>query len=102
MKAVFGIVLVALTMFSFAPPGSYNVGDTVADFSLKNVDGRKMSLSSFKANQGVILIFDCNTCPTSKAYNNRILALAKKYEKIFPVVLINANDPEQSPGDSFE
>jgi peroxiredoxin len=102
MKAVIGIVLVALTLFSFAPPDSHDVGDTVSDFSLKNVDGKKISLSSFKANKGVILIFDCNTCPTSKAYNNRILDLAKKYEKTFPVVLINANDPEQSPGDSFE
>jgi peroxiredoxin len=103
MKALFGIVLVAVGMFSFVTiKGGYSVGDTVADFSLKNIDGKKVSLSSFKDNKGVILIFDCNTCPVSNAYNSRIVALGKKYKDTFPLVLINSNDPEQSPGDSFE
>jgi thiol-disulfide isomerase/thioredoxin len=103
MKSIFGILLVALISISFITPKSgYNVGDLVSDFSLKNIDGKIVSLSSFKDNKGVIVIFDCNTCPYSKAYNDRILALGKKYEKTFPIVAINANDPEQSPGDSFE
>ena len=102
MKVVFGILLTALISFSFVLPGGYSIGDTVTDFSLKNIDGKKVSLTSFKDNKGVIVIFDCNTCPVSKAYNDRILALGKKYEKTFPVVLINSNDPEQSSGDSFE
>jgi peroxiredoxin len=78
------------------------VGDTVADFKLKNVDGKMVSLSDYKDAKGVIVIFDCNTCPYSKAYNERIIALSKKYATTFPVVAINSNSPEVSPGDSFE
>jgi peroxiredoxin len=82
---------------------NYGVGDTVSDFKLKNVDGKFVSLGDFKDAKGVIVIFDCNTCPFSKAYNDRIVALDEKYSsKGFPVVAINANDPEVSPGDSFE
>lgn len=81
----------------------YEVGDAVADFKLKNVDGKTVSLSDYKDKKGVIVIFDCNTCPYSKAYNDRILALDSKYDsKGFPVVAINANDPGISPGDSFD
>lgn len=80
----------------------YDVGDNVSDFRLKNTDGKMVSLSDFKNGKGVIVIFDCNTCPFSKAYNERIIALNKKYSSLgFPVVAINANDPEKSPGDSF-
>jgi peroxiredoxin len=94
-------VSVIVAANSFDP--NYGVGDTVADFKLKNVDGKMVSLSDYKNSKGVIVIFDCNTCPYSKAYNDRIIALNKKYAaKGFPVVTINANDPENSEGDSFQ
>jgi thiol-disulfide isomerase/thioredoxin len=61
-----------------------------------------VSLSEY-AEKGAIIIFDCNTCPYSKAYLNRIQALDAKYaSKGFPVIAINPNDPERSPDDSFE
>jgi peroxiredoxin len=103
MKTIVGIILLAVGLVSFTPiKNGYSVGDTVSDFSLKNVDGKNVSLSSFKNNKGIIVVFDCNTCPISNAYNSRIIALSKKYEDTFPLVAINANDPDQSPGDSFE
>lgn len=101
MKVIVSVLFAALLCFSFAPPAGYSVGDTVTDFKLKNVDGKMVSLSSFDT-KGVIVAFDCNTCPVSKAYNERILALAKKYKDTYPLIAINANDPEASPGDSFE
>lgn len=83
-------------------PDGYQVGDAVDHFELRNVDGKMVSLSDYNDQKGVILIFDCNTCPYSKAYNQRIIDLHEKYDpKGFPVVTINANDPNMSPGDSF-
>jgi peroxiredoxin len=82
---------------------NYGIGDTVSDFKLKNVDGKMLSLADFKDASGVIVIFDCNTCPFSKAYNERIIELNKKYKsQNYPVIAINSNSPEVSPGDSFE
>jgi peroxiredoxin len=98
-------LLVCLTLLIAGKPliMNYGVGDTVADFTLKNVDGKMVSLSDYKKSKGAIVIFDCNTCPYSKAYNDRIIALNKKYaSQGFPVITINANDPEDSEGDSFE
>ena len=94
--------LIALTSSFTAGPG-YQVGDTVKDFSLKGTNGKNVSLSDFKNDKGVILVFDCNTCPVSKMYNARIMELSKKYKSQgFPLVAVNANDPGMSPGDSFE
>ena len=82
---------------------NYEVGDAVSDFKLKNVDGKMVSLSDYESSKGVIVIFDCNTCPYSKAYNERIIALNSKYApQGFPVITINPNNPDASPGDSYE
>lgn len=88
---------------AFNESKGYQVGDKVADFSLKNVDGNMVSLNDFVMNQGAIVIFTCNHCPYSQKYEQRIIELNKKYAtKGFPVVAINPNDPEIEPSDSFE
>jgi peroxiredoxin len=93
---------VVAMLFAAKPSSNYSVGDTVTDFKLKNVDGKFVSLADFSEAKGAIVIFDCNTCPFSKAYSERIIALNKKYaSQGFPVIAINANDAEISPGDSF-
>jgi peroxiredoxin len=106
MKKLSSILLLlagVILLSSSSPRLNYGIGDTVADFKLKNVDGKLVSLADYKKSKGVIVIFDCNTCPYSKAYNSRIMALNKQYaSKGFPVVAINANDPSISSGDSFD
>ncbi len=92
-----------MAVLTSGSPLRYEIGDAVADFKLKNVDGKMVALSDYTAAKGAIIIFDCNTCPYSKAYNDRIIGLNKKYsEKGFPVIAINPNDPQMSPGDSYE
>lgn len=82
---------------------TYSIGDKAEDFSLKNIDGKMVSLADFKDARGFIVIFTCNTCPYSVANEDRIIELDKKYKpKGFPVVAINPNNPEVSSGDSFE
>lgn len=83
--------------------GGYQVGDVATDFSLKNVNGKKVSLSDFKDAKGFIVVFTCNHCPYAKAYEDRIIALDKKYKTMgYPVVAINPNNPEVQPDDSFD
>lgn len=101
------ILAIALCMFVLVAASpvkvGYEVGETVADFKLKNTNGKMVALSDYKNAKGVIVIFDCNTCPYSQRYNDRILALNKKYApKNFPVVLVQPNDPAISAGDSFD
>jgi len=81
----------------------YKIGDVVGDFSLKNTSGLMVSLSDMKDMKGYIIVFTCNHCPFSIAYEDRIIALQAKYQsKKFPVVAINSNDKVVSPDDSYE
>lgn len=93
----------AFLVVSFTPSGTgYQVGDSVKDFNLKNVDGKFVTLAGLKNNRGAIVIFTCNHCPFSMAYEDRIIALHKKYEAMgYPVVAINPNDPVKVPDDSY-
>lgn len=82
---------------------AYKIGEKVEDFSLKNVNGNMVSMSDFEDAEGFIIIFTCNTCPYSVMYEDRIIALDKKYSpQGWPVIAINPNDPEAQEGEDFE
>jgi peroxiredoxin len=80
----------------------YTIGDVAADFSLPNVNGDILSLADFEDAKGFIVIFTCNTCPYSVAYEDRIIELDKAYKsKGYPVIAINPNDPAAIDGDEL-
>lgn len=81
----------------------YKIGDNATDFSLKGTDDNMYTLAQFKDAKGFIVIFTCNHCPYAKAYEERIIALDKKYKDLgYPVIAINPNDPAAQPEDSFD
>ncbi len=109
MKAIriFAAVLIAGLAMAFTVadtiPTGYKIGDVATDFSLKNVDGKNVSLKDIKNAKGYIVIFTCNHCPYAVAYEDRIIDLDKKYSKKgYPVVAINPNNPVKQPDDSYE
>ncbi|RZK53989.1 MAG: thioredoxin family protein [Pedobacter sp.] len=102
MKRILLACFIMLGITAQAQTG-YQVGDITADFNLKNIDGRKVSLANYADAKGYIVVFTCNTCPVAKAYQDRVEALNKEFApKGYPVIAINTNDPIASPGDSFE
>ncbi len=81
----------------------YSIGDAATDFSLKNIDGKIVSLKNYENAKGFMVIFTCNHCPYSVAYEDRIIELDKKYKNLgYPVIAINPNNPEEYPSDSFD
>jgi peroxiredoxin len=100
------ICVIALITTAFTvkkATSGYGIGDVATDFSLKNVDGKNVSLIDYKSAKGFIVVFTCNHCPYAVAYEDRIIALDKKFKKLgYPVIAINPNNPEKSKGDSFE
>lgn len=96
------LAIAALFAFTNAPSG-LNPGETAPDFSLKNIDGKMVSLKDFKNVKGYIVVFTCNHCPFAKMYEDRLIALDKKYKPLgYPVIAINPNDPIAAPDDSFD
>jgi len=80
----------------------YNVGDTAADFSLLNVDGKQVSLADYEEANGFVIVFTCNHCPYAVMYEDRLIELHNKYApQGYPVIAIMPNDPEVKPDDSY-
>ncbi len=115
-RSLFMIALVfsSLMMISFTtnnplpteknPANSgYQIGDEAADFKLKNIDGKTVSLADYPSAKGFIVVFTCNHCPYAVKYEDRIKELDKMYkDKGYPVIAINPNDPQVQPQDSFD
>jgi peroxiredoxin len=96
------ITATLLSLFS-APSTIYNVGDEVADFTLKNVDGKFVSLSNFPSAKGFVIVFTSNRCPVAKAYQKRLIELNSKFAREgYPLILINPNDPVAYAAESFD
>ncbi|MGA1227399.1 MAG: thioredoxin family protein [Tamlana sp.] len=94
-------VILLISAFTVTKEG-YKIGDIAEDFSLKNIDGNMVSLSDYKDAKGFIITFTCNTCPFAIAYEDRIIALDKKYaENGYPVIAIMPNNVSIQPGDAM-
>jgi len=101
------LFLTLLLTVSFTPVDTvgdgYKIGDYATDFRLKDVNGKMVSMADYKDAKGFLVIFTCNSCPYSVAYEDRIIALHEKYApKGIPVIAINPNNPEVQPKDSYD
>jgi len=108
------IALLTLSRFSFAQVTHTTLatGASAPDFSLPGIDGKTYTLQSFKDAKVLAVVFICNHCPTSQAYEDRLVKLTSDYaSKGVKVVAINPNNPASlrldelgysDLGDSFE
>ncbi|AMW27599.1 MULTISPECIES: thioredoxin family protein [Arthrospira] len=74
------------------------------DFELPGVDDEVHHLARYLQKfQVVIVIFMSNSCPYVQSYVGRMKALQTYLQTVGATIVgINANDPLQSPSDSFE
>jgi thiol-disulfide isomerase/thioredoxin len=88
------------------------IGSPAPDFSLPGIDGNTYTLQSFKDAKVLVVVFMCNHCPTSQAYEQRIIQLTSDYAaKGVRIVAISPNAPSalrldelgySDVGDSYE
>ncbi|MBI5389857.1 thioredoxin family protein [Candidatus Woesearchaeota archaeon] len=77
-------------------------GSSAPHFSLKNIDGKTISLADFNG-KALIVIFICNHCPYVKPKMQEIADLQNIYtSKGVAVICINPNDPTHYPEDNAE
>lgn len=79
------------------------IGDKLFDFNLKSTDGNSYSNYTYTDRNALLIIVSCNHCPYAMAYWNRIVKLWERFEEDnLAVIIINGNDAEQYPDDSFD
>ena len=75
---------------------SLSIGDPVPTFTLPAAEGGESGLG---AHTPAVVVFTCNHCPYALAWHERILDVARDVD--VPLFLINPNDGEKYPRDSF-
>ena len=84
-------------------PAAALTGATVADFTLKNVDGNMLSLKDYPNAKGFIVIFTCIHCPFAKLYSKRFSEMNTKYSALgVPLIAINSMDTLVYEDETFE
>ena len=94
----FALVL-AVGFGSIVAAGTYNktlsIGDAAPAWKdLEGTDGKKHSLADFADKEVVVICFTCNTCPYAVDYEDRLIALSKKFAaegNRCALIAINAN-----------
>jgi peroxiredoxin len=100
MKVFIAALLLAVFLAASVTPAgelpSLKAGDKAPAFTLKNYDGKDVSLESvLKENQVAVVMFIATQCPVSNAYNGRMAALHGSYAgKKVGFVGINSNKAE--------
>lgn len=107
MKTLTAIVVVLITAsaFKLADYTELEIGKAIpsADVKMMDISGKEVSLSDAKGENGLLVMFSCNTCPYVKLSESRIKELAKltKANKI-GFILLNSNEAQRADEDSFD
>jgi len=97
-----GLIILLLTLRVSLCAQTVHVGNAVAGFTLKNVDGKVVSLGDYPKAKGFIIVFTCNHCPFAKLYTQRLNELACQYGPLgFVLLAINSSDNVLLESESF-
>lgn len=107
LGSIFSLVALLIVGASFdnAINPELEIGAAIpkADVKMMDVSGKEVSLTDVKGQNGLLVIFSCNTCPYVKLSEARIKEVAKmaKTNKI-GVILVNSNEAQREDEDSFD
>ncbi len=99
------LLLTVAVAFKPAMNAELEIGSAIpnADLKMMDISGKEVSLAESKRENGLLVIFSCNTCPYVKLSETRIkevAAMAKKNK--IGVILVNSNEAQRSDEDSFD
>jgi len=109
MRKLTVIALITTLTLNVQAQTGYQVGDEVSNFELMNaantINGVDMqvSLEDYNNVKGYIVVFTSNQCTYSRMYEDRIIALHRRYVmKGYPIIAVNSNDADRVTEDSYD
>ena len=103
--------VLVLTLTAFTVSETITIGAVLptADIKMKGIDGNTHTLNDLTGENGLLVIFSCNTCPfvvgsgDSEGWDGRYNGIYEQCQKNgIGMVLINSNEAKRGNGDSME
>jgi thioredoxin-related protein len=100
LTAIAAIATMAFTFSDVLPIGS---AMPKADVKLKDVSGKEVTIKDVKKENGVLVMFSCNTCPYVIKNQQRTVDIAKYAEnKNVGIIILNSNEAQRNDDDSYD
>ncbi|RYG28430.1 MAG: thioredoxin family protein, partial [Chitinophagaceae bacterium] len=105
-KLFFLLPLVAILLLAFRNSNDpLPIGSALPapENKMKDISGKEVSFKDVMKNNGLLVMFSCNTCPVVGKYQSRTLEIGKyAASKGIGVIVLNSNEGTRSEGESFE
>jgi len=100
LTVIASITAMAFTFNSVLPIGS---AMPKADVKLKDISGKEVAIKDVKKDNGVLVMFSCNTCPYVIKNQQRTIEMANYAEKNnVGIIILNSNEGQRNDDDSYE
>jgi len=107
MKKIFyGLfAFAALSAMAFITGDPLQIGSTMpkADLKMQDISGKNIAMKDVKKENGVLVMFSCNTCPYVVKNQERTISISQYAGKNnIGVIILNSNEAYRGNEDSFD
>jgi len=99
------VAALAFTSLAFTTNDPLPIGSTMprSDVKLKDISGKEIAIKDVKRENGVLVMFSCNTCPYVVKNQQRTIAIGDYAQKMnIGFIVLNSNEALRSNEDSYE
>src|SRR6478609_11460185 len=105
-KLMVSLVVIAMTLLSFSPQfAGLPIGSSMpkGNIKMKDVSGKLVALNDVKTDNGLLVMFSCNTCPYVVKNQGRTKELFEYLQtKQIGGIILNANEGSRNDDDSYK
>ena len=103
VSALAAIALCSLLAFTTGDPLTIGSPMPKADLKMKDISGKEVAMKDALKENGVLVMFSCNTCPYVIKNQERTLAISEYAIKMkVGVIILNSNEAYRGNEDSFD
>jgi len=98
------IAVASLATLAFTVGDPLPIGSNMpkADLKMQDISGKEVAMQDVKKENGVLVMFSCNTCPYVVKNQERTLAISKyATENKVGVIILNSNEALRTKEDSY-
>ena len=98
------ILILPLMLLTYAAAGELDIGSEMplAEVKMADVGGKNVSLKDAMGENGLLVVFSCNTCPWVNAWEDRYISVSKlSQKKGVGMIAINSNEGSRENGDGM-
>lgn len=97
--AVLALAAMAFTVSEPLPIGSMM---PKSDLKMKDISGKEIAMKDVKQDNGVLVMFSCNTCPYVIKNQERTVGISKyAQQNKIGVIVLNSNEAQRDDADSY-